>query len=323
MRVFSSLSVILFHFTSRFTTDYYQFDSAYPKFLTSFEQGVLLFFILSGYLISISLQRTKSLKDFWIKRFAKIYPTYILCAIITFTVVSLFGLNGREVEVKDLIGNFFFLNQFKIIDSVDGAYWSLIVEVNFYVLIGILFYSTQSLLKSIFTFSIISLSCYALTNYFHFDSLNYFINKIFISRYIGFFMIGSIFYLWETKSLSKLQLLIATPLIIYSIYINHFNKYHLTYIIISILIFMTACLLKNKINSIPKILKILALISYPFYLIHQNIGVIMIRELSYFGFNDHIRIFITFLSIGSISYMLFRFYEDKLNKKIRKKYIIK
>lgn len=284
-----------------------------------FEEGVLLFFILSGYLISISLENTKNIKSFFIKRFARIYPTYIFCILLTFLFVKTFNLPDRDSNLVDIFYNSLFLNQFKSFNSIDGVYWSLAVEINFYVIISLFFYYFKSLNKSFFLLTLISLCFNFTTQLFEWNSLEYYNQVIMFPKYIGMFLIGYLFYLHEKKELNPKHLLCYIPFIIYSIYLNQFKLIYNLYIPIAVLFFFICYINKYKFLKIPKILKFYALISYPLYLIHQNIGVILIRQLAVYNLNDHLKIVISFLTLSLISYLIHLIIETPLNELLRKK----
>lgn len=56
--------------------------SHWTRFTYSGKYGVQLFFILSGYLISVSLERTDSVKEFYRKRISRIVPEYYMALIL-------------------------------------------------------------------------------------------------------------------------------------------------------------------------------------------------------------------------------------------------
>src|SRR5271163_2009657 len=51
--------------------------------------GVVLFFVLSGYLLNGSIQRhfqERSLKKYWLRRAARIYPAYVIAIVFAVLV---------------------------------------------------------------------------------------------------------------------------------------------------------------------------------------------------------------------------------------------
>lgn len=118
----------------------------------SADLAVKAFFVVSGYLVSLSLARSRSLTDYAWKRVRRVYPAYaavvIACAVggvllTTWPPELYFGAEwGRY-----LAANLAFLNflapglpgvfQQNPTSVVNGALWSLKVEVGFYVVLPI------------------------------------------------------------------------------------------------------------------------------------------------------------------------------------------
>lgn len=101
--------------------------------------GVLLFFMLSGYLIW-----TKGQENPWpvflLRRFAKIAPAYwanVLFVALAGAAIAFFPAFG----VKDTLGNLLFLEGSLGVMPLSGVYWTLVVEVKFYLLFALVFYS--------------------------------------------------------------------------------------------------------------------------------------------------------------------------------------
>jgi peptidoglycan/LPS O-acetylase OafA/YrhL len=101
--------------------------------------GVLLFFLLSGYLIWTTAQRVEA-PVFLLRRFAKIAPAYwvnVLFVAAGGALVAFFPSFGA----RDVIGNLLFLEGSFGVAPMSGVYWTLIVEVKFYILFALVFYS--------------------------------------------------------------------------------------------------------------------------------------------------------------------------------------
>jgi peptidoglycan/LPS O-acetylase OafA/YrhL len=101
--------------------------------------GVILFFMLSGYLIWTKGHENPA-PVFLLRRFAKIVPAY--WANVTF--VALMGLLVwffPAFGLKDALGNLLFMGGSMGIAPLSGVYWTLIVEVKFYILFALVFYT--------------------------------------------------------------------------------------------------------------------------------------------------------------------------------------
>lgn len=136
LRGVAALAVVLFHFTTRFDQMFGHTsagETAAPVFWAPWgHYGVDLFFMLSGYVILMSLQRSRSAAQFAWGRLTRLYPTYWVAAAFTFTAVSLVGLPGEEVSLRDAVLNTTMLQALLGGRHIDGAYWSLQAEVIFY-----------------------------------------------------------------------------------------------------------------------------------------------------------------------------------------------
>lgn len=97
--------------------------------------GVPMFFVLSGFLIHYTFQRSndRSIRTFWLRRFGRIYPPYFV-ALVVFAVVQgcLWTRHGRN----DLLNHALFVHTFKNEQffSINSSFWSLAHEFQFYLL---------------------------------------------------------------------------------------------------------------------------------------------------------------------------------------------
>jgi peptidoglycan/LPS O-acetylase OafA/YrhL len=103
--------------------------------------GVDLFFTISGFLIVTLLLRerrrttTVSLRDFYVRRFLRIFPPYYLTLLVV-GAVSFFKPEGTTSEAvrHDLPYAIFFLSNLVPMQSLLGITWSLSVEEQFYII---------------------------------------------------------------------------------------------------------------------------------------------------------------------------------------------
>jgi peptidoglycan/LPS O-acetylase OafA/YrhL len=106
--------------------------------------GVAVFFLTSGFVIPLSLERTGSLKQFWIGRFFRLYPLYWFC-LIAAVVFTLFGIGeisdphfGQHL-LRNAAVNITMLQGLLRIPNAEGLYYTLTMELIFYVAFSILF----------------------------------------------------------------------------------------------------------------------------------------------------------------------------------------
>jgi peptidoglycan/LPS O-acetylase OafA/YrhL len=126
--------------------------AALARWLSS-EFAVKSFFVVSGYLVFMSFENSKSLGDYFSKRARRIYPAYftvIVCAALAGAVFSALPLNeylSAEL-LRYLAANLTFLNflapelpgvfQTNTFHAVNGALWTLKIEVLFYLSVPVI-----------------------------------------------------------------------------------------------------------------------------------------------------------------------------------------
>lgn len=115
--------------------------------------GVLVFFIISGFLISQSFDRTKTLRTFFERRVRRIYPGYCAAtAICAFVVIPIFSSRAdlSAPEILKTVGlNLLLRNYFPPSDvfggrTLNGSLWSIPFE--FWCYIGLAFLGWSRLL---------------------------------------------------------------------------------------------------------------------------------------------------------------------------------
>lgn len=321
LRGIAALLVVIFHYTSRYEELFIKTEMEFPFRVSYGHYGVQLFFVISGFVIYMSLLRSKSILDFTIKRIIRLYPAYIFAVILTFSVVSLLGLEGREVTNIEAIINLTMLQGYiPGVENVDGVYWSLTIELSFYIIMGFLFISR--ILNKIEVVSIIWLISAITLNIIDFDGIISIVtDKIILIDYVHLFIAGMMFYHLRESNRLKYHFLILISLL-YDFTFNGIESGIVLTLIFSIfylLIFNKLIFLKSKA------LVFIGTISYSLYLVHQNIGYIIIRELEKLGYTDGIFIIIPIIMSVILASFITFYIEKPIQKflKISTKKIIR
>jgi peptidoglycan/LPS O-acetylase OafA/YrhL len=131
LRGLAALLVVGFHYTTRFD-QLYGHPTAPLVSLPWGHYGVNLFFMISGFVIFMSLERTRRPMDFVVSRFSRLYPAYWGALLLTFALTHLLGLPGKTVGWTTLLVNVTMLQELVGVPHVDGVYWTLTVELLFY-----------------------------------------------------------------------------------------------------------------------------------------------------------------------------------------------
>jgi len=324
LRFFFAFVVVLGHMTilSKSTV----LHTLSPYFSTYL--SVTAFFCISGYLITSSYLNTPSIKRYFIKRAARLLPAYIfvilICAILlSFTSsYSISGYFRNEQFYKYLFANLTFLNflapslpgvflQHGIANPVNGALWTLKVEVAFYLLLPAIIYFIQRFKRKyipiliiysislIYQFSfdwyfertgnqiynLISHQLPAYLTYFGSGIALYYYYDIFIKHKTKLFILGFIFYFLEHK-----------------IGIQFFTPFAL-----SLMVFAFAYSLKS-LNSFAKH----GDLSYGIYIYHYPIISMAVYFNLFNQYNPFLIALITILIILIISYLSWHLLEKKV-----------
>lgn len=137
LRGIASVAVVLSHFSG-------SFDDRYPGFEPSpFDAwwgayGVQLFFLISGFVIFFSATRAKKSKDFVISRVSRLYPTYWVALILALILTSVFAIPQTQISWWQKLANFSMVQRWFLIPNLDLVYWTLAIEMQFYVMIFLL-----------------------------------------------------------------------------------------------------------------------------------------------------------------------------------------
>ncbi|MEU6738779.1 acyltransferase family protein [Streptosporangium sandarakinum] len=102
--------------------------------------GVLVFFLVSGYIIPVSLEGRGDVRAFWIGRGFRLYPVYLLVAAIV--LVMAVWLPVREQVPRDLagvLGHATMLLDVLHMGGLADTMWTLSYEMVFYLLVTALF----------------------------------------------------------------------------------------------------------------------------------------------------------------------------------------
>jgi peptidoglycan/LPS O-acetylase OafA/YrhL len=98
--------------------------------------GVVLFFLVSGFVIPLSLRGETPLRDFAIGRLFRLYPAYWLSLPVLTAIIA--AQNG-EPTWRDVLANLTMIQGFWGGQNIGPGYWTLSYEMAFYILCAALF----------------------------------------------------------------------------------------------------------------------------------------------------------------------------------------
>ncbi len=143
LRGLAALAVVAYHVGNQWPagTEWFWHVSHSVINLGSF--GVLLFFIVSGFIIPASMERTGSVVEFWISRAFRLFPVFWLvsAAVVVLYAVGALALPEYVFRYKLFlfVGNASLLSHFLGSPVLIGPGWTLPFEICFYLLTTVLF----------------------------------------------------------------------------------------------------------------------------------------------------------------------------------------
>ena len=287
LRGLAALAVVLFHYTTRYE-QLFGYAEPLDVGVSWGHYGVDLFFMLSGFVILMTLERTADAWRFAWGRFSRLYPAYWASAALTFTVVSLCRLPGQEISLSEALWNLTMMQSLLGAPHIDGAYWSLQAELIFYANVLLLFH-LGAFRRTTLTVAI-------------------WLTLAVVVQLAGGFL--EVSWPWAGKLLSKLATvaslknipLFAIGMLIYSSrQAGRMSRARLTIIgaclatvglldglaiasadtLLCVVLLLAVHARLTFLSCRP--LVALGAISYPLYLVHQNVGYVLIRELQQWG----------------------------------------
>ncbi len=96
--------------------------------------GPHLFFIISGFVILLTLQGTRTATDFIVSRCTRLYPAYWVAVVLAFIIFGLFPKAGGTSGLEPALVNLTMLQTWLRVPDLDVVYWTLGVELKFYAL---------------------------------------------------------------------------------------------------------------------------------------------------------------------------------------------
>jgi peptidoglycan/LPS O-acetylase OafA/YrhL len=296
LRFFAALSVVFFHYAFRGYAADAMSVMPYPL-LASFSKygylGVELFFMISGFVILMTAA-SGNLRSFVISRIVRLYPAFWACCTITFLVTIAIGGPRFSASISQYLINMTMFSGFLDVPSIDGAYWSLFIEIQFYALVALVLILGR--IRQAHIFLVLWLVASIALEIFPVEKLS----EIFITDFSAFFIAGAMFYLVWFRGPSATRLAIIATSWCLAIFqaineLPEFEKqYHTnmsSYVVAGIITIFYLLMLLVSIRRTGVIGRkrwlLAGVLTYPLYLLHQHIG-FMIFNVAYPTINPHI-----------------------------------
>ena len=295
IRCFAALYVVVFHFAAADrgtwrTPTRFLFGPLFA-FGTYGWLGVELFFMISGFVICMSTWG-KSIRQFVVSRIVRLYPAYWFAVLLTVVVVLLDG----SMETKDVrsaltwphvLLNLTMTEGFTNVKYVDPSVWTLTIELTFYTLFGLAVAWRGLTYRRVLVFCVAWMTTSLAALWVHERWFSMIIQPL----YAPFFCAGIVMYLihrFRPNPYLWAALAYSYGLSIYQLdgrtNGQHRDGWFMNYAVASaimtvfFLVLLAAAL--GKLNWVRgRWLVTAGAVTYPVYLIHQQIGETILRSL--------------------------------------------
>jgi len=321
LRFLAAMMVVFFHYAFRGYAADEKSVLYYPLLAPTFKYGYLgvqLFFMISGFVILMTAAKG-SVRNFIISRLVRLYPAFWVCCTITFLVILFAGAPRYVATFGQYLVNMTMFSGFVNVPSIDGAYWSLFVELRFYLLISIILIFGR--IQQAQTFIIIWLISTIVLLIYPISILN----SMLITDFAVFFIAGTTFFLiWANGlSITRITIIFVSWCIAVfqsieglryfeSHYKTSMNSFVVAAIITSFFAIMTFVSTSRTGFWSNKRWFVLGAITYPLYLIHQNIGFIIFNN-NYANSNIHLLFWATIIGAISSAYLVNFLFERRFS----------
>ncbi|KXU30371.1 acyltransferase [Sphingobium sp. 22B] len=278
LRGLGALCVLVFHYSTRFHELFPQAAHVPFRFLGG-NYRVLLFFAISGFAIFFTLDRIRTTADFLINRFARLYPAYLVAMLLTLGIEYLAHVSQLLIGPGAILANVTMLQGFAFLPEVDGAYWTLTVEIAFYVcMLSIWKWTSLRRLEPVLLAWLALRWLYAL-----WPGMPERIVMLLVLRYVPFFIIGILSYrVWAGQRSWRQQAPYAALALLSIATIDSPDIMLAGLLLLAAFAALTAGRL-HFLSLRPLVW--MGGISYSFYLIHQHVGFVVMLKMAEAGYS--------------------------------------
>jgi len=330
LRFIGAFMILLFHYTFRGYAADHMTAMPYPylRCCTKYGYvGVDLFFIVSGFVVFMGTACQGSASRFLIARVVRLYPAFWVCCTTTFLATLVVGGDRYTATLHQYLINLTLLSGFVNTPLIDGAYWVVFVEMRFYFLVFIVLALRvgahwERLLILWLAVSLLLIEC----DVSHLKYLKY----LLMCDYSPYFIAGAMFYRIYDLGVSGsrlfataiacgwcIRLAASTTVGMSSHYATSFSPIIVAAILASFFgVFLFVSAKRTTWLSTSKWL-FLGGLTYPLYLVHQNVGFMLFNVL-YPSLNVHLIMWATVVAMLLFAYAVYTVVEQKYAGRLRR-----
>ena len=323
LRFLACSAVVAFHYLSRGPNAGWMADVSYPALEALAHYGYLgvhLFFVISGFVILMSTQGATP-RDFVASRVARLYPALWAAATLTAATAWLLADRRFSISLPDFLTNLTMVPHWFGVAYVDGAYWSLSIELHFYIYVWLVLFCGQMhrvewLLAAWLGVSALNAIRPAWPAEFWLDA-----------KWAPLFVAGGLFFLVNTRGLTPRRgiLLLASWFlaIFYAMREAAPSESLSPLICAGVITAIFALFLAISCGQISIrrsfVTAAAGALTYPAYLVHQNFGYMIYEQLQALTASTPVSLAVTIVIVILISWAIHRWVEKPAGRLLRRR----
>lgn len=276
LRGLGALAVMLFHYSTRFH-ELFPYSPHVPFSFLGGNYRVLLFFAISGFAIFFTVDKLRHASDFVLNRASRLLPAYGAAMVLTLSVEYIGHVTALQIPPLAILANLSMLEGFVFLPAVDGAYWTLTVEIGFYASMLTIWACGGHMRLEPVLLAWLSLK-WLMVAWPQFPERAV---MVMVLRYIPFFAIGMLFYrIWSGQRTARAQIPYFAAIVVTIAALESWDIFAASLILIALF----AAMLKGALRFLcVRPLLWFGGISYSLYLVHQNIGYVIMLKAAGWG----------------------------------------
>lgn len=328
LRALAAINLVFFHFTHVYQVKYgyvgsLGFELPYGKY------GVQLFFMLSGFVNAMTLLRKRKASDFLVNRVLRIYPSFWLVVLLNVLLFSTAPIALGSITPQTVFANFTALPSLFGAENMEPVTWTIQIELIFYGIILLMFLTgaLERTFRTVCCFVILSLvGCLSIDymgsinpNTTSYSVLTFF-RGLFILDYLPLFAIGMLLHEIYSKRGNR-WLNIAGVLFSAIVFHTIDNYGHNPVITVGFIGLLTA----SAYGKLPflrlKPFVFISVISYALYLVHNNLGCIVIYYSNHAGLSPLASMTLAIVVMTLVAAAYTYWFEQPLTRKLKSYWI--
>jgi peptidoglycan/LPS O-acetylase OafA/YrhL len=316
----AALAVVFYHYTFGYSYVVGKHTPGLDLTATNGHFGIYLFFIISGFVIFMTLERSAKAADFSVSRFARLWPPYLVCAGFTSLLIVVMDFNPLHLTMGDALLNVLMLNKMLGNVSIDPSYWTLTYEVLFYASAAIVFFGLK--IKRIEWACLAWLGVAFVARVSSFNEHHLRFGVLLGVDFCHFFVLGMMIYLIYQRRATWLTWLTVILAFSMTLFGPSYNpgaiklwQFMLLTAVFVLVVWLVAERKMRFLNIAP--LLFLGEISYSLYLVHQIAGYWVIKQLEAVGWDPDHAIWVAVLCAIAVATCVRKWVEVPAQKAIR------